>query len=222
MINVKDLLDQKIKEEQETRKDRVSSGKWKPSSFGKCFRQQYWIRAKEPESNPIDDRVKRVLRAGQLFHDFVQGLLTDYESEVLIETDDVKGYADIVIADEVIDIKSQHSGAFWHFQNDSKYPITVRKRNDFLQASWYAIQLGKKFVRLVYISKDDLCIAEFVVSMNEIWRQQVDNELKALRYFWDKKELPPAQPRAYMNNKGVSQDCKYCRFKDKCKEKEAK
>ena len=93
-------------------KDHISSHKWKPSKFGYCFRNQYWSRKGEVESNPSDSRQIRVMFSGQLFHNFVQGLLGDVEIEVKIECEDVKGFTDIVRGNEVVDIKSQHSKSF--------------------------------------------------------------------------------------------------------------
>ena len=198
--------------------DRVRSGKWNPSSFGMCFRQQYWNRKDETPSNPPDAQQIRVFAAGQLFHDFVQNLICPTLNdgrEVLIESDDVKGFADIVMDNEVIDIKSQHSKSFW-YMNKKGGDIKKEKYANWLQVLYYARELGKKFGRLVFVSKDDLCIQEYVQPLDDYWLKQIDAELTALRYLWKKDELPPALPRCEPNAKGEYWQCEYCKFKDRC------
>jgi hypothetical protein len=207
--------------------DRIRSGKFNPSSFGMCFRQQFWNRKDETPSNPPDAQQIRVFAAGQLFHDFVQGaVLSLYDihridaqfvlKEVLVESDDVKGFADIVMDNEVIDIKSQHSKSFW-YMNKKGGDIKKEKYANWLQVLYYARELGKRFGRLVFVSKDDLCIQEYVQPLDEYWLKQIDAELTALRYLWKKDELPPASPRCEPNKAGEYWQCEYCKFKDKCK-----
>ena len=194
------------------------SGKWSPSSFGRCYRQQYWNRKDALKSNPPDTRTYRVFKAGRLFHDFVQGLLDGVETEVKVECEDVLGYADIVRDNEVVDLKSQHSKSFWWMKKKNA-DIRKEKYGNWLQLMYYVRELNKTFGRLVFISKDDLCIMEYVECIND-WTDELDNELTALRYLWKKQELPPALPRCEPNAKGEYWECNYCDFKDKCKELE--
>ena len=194
----------------------ASTGKFSPSSFGMCYRAQIWNRMDVKKSNPPDARSLRVFKAGSLFHDFVQDLLPDIETyEVPVESNDVKGFADIVRENEVIDIKSQHSKAFW-WMVKKNCDIKKEKYNNWLQVLYYARELKKGFGRLVFISKDDLCIKEYVQPLDEHWLGQLDAELKALRYLWKKQEIPPAQPRCEPTAKGTYWHCDYCNWKDKC------
>ena len=101
-MNIQTLINNKLREANDKRADRIGSGKIKPSLMGSCLRRHYWAIKNEPESDPTDDRGLRVFEAGRLFHDFVQQFFPDSEKEVLIETEKVKGYADIVTADEEI------------------------------------------------------------------------------------------------------------------------
>jgi hypothetical protein len=214
MKSVQRLIDDAL-----VRPDRIRSGKWNPSSFGMCFRQQFWNRKNEIPSNPPDERAMRVFAAGQLFHDFVQGLIckdgSDIAKEVLVESDDVKGFADIVSNNEVVDIKSQNSQAFW-YMNKKNADIKKEKYANWLQVLYYARELKKNFGRLVFISKDDLCIKEYVQPLDDYWLKQIDAELAALRYLWKKDELPPALPRCEPNKAGEYWQCEYCKYKDKC------
>lgn len=211
---IQDLIDQAL-----IRPDRVGSGKWKPSSFGYCYRRQYWERKGEKVTNPPDKRTLRVFKAGSLFHDFVEGLLkekhADIQTEVLIETDDTKGYADIVNGDEVTDVKSIHSQGFTYLDKTSD--IKKEKYNNWLQLATYAVLLNKPRMRLVFVSKDDLRIQEYSLPVDEYWKCAVDTELLTLNKYWNFKELPPAQPRCFKQKDGTFKECeKYCPFYDKC------
>lgn len=193
---------------------RKRSGKFSPSSFGKCYRAQYWNRKDEPQTNPPDARTERVFKAGNLFHDFVQGVILskfpEIKKEVLIDVDpDIVGYADLVNEVEVSDIKSQNSKSF-DYMNNCKDIREDRKPN-WLQVMYYAISLGKQGARLVFVEKDTLRILEFHQPVDEYWKKEVSNELKTLREYWEKDELPPPKPRAYGGKEG-----KYCGWKDKC------
>ena len=205
-------IDDYLKERNDKRGERVSSGKFKPSLFGACLRRQYWAKNGEPVTDPEDERGLRVFYAGQLFHDFVQQFFSEAEKEVLCETDYSKGFADLVTEDEVIDLKSQHSMAFWHMAKSED--IYKDKFNNWLQVAFYATILGKKHCRLVFISKDDLCIQEYVMETEKI-RPDLDKEIISLTQLVD---VPPAQPRLYWKEKLKKfQECEWCGYKTKCK-----
>ncbi len=210
-MKIQEIVDAELLKEQQRRGERQRSGKWSPSSFGKCYRAQVWNRRNEPITNPPDSRSLRVFRAGRLFHDFVQGYIPNQEKEVICAKDDIFGYADIVTQDSVIDLKSQHSRAFWYMKKET-YNIAEEKKTNWLQVACYAWILGKKYCKLVFISKDDLCIEEYAMP-TEKWLKPLEEELTKLRVYWGDKELPKAEPRAY-NGK----ECQYCGWRDKCKE----
>lgn len=213
---IQNLIDDKLAKKQQERATRERSGKFSPSSFGKCFRAQYWNRKNEPQTDLPDARTLRVFKAGELFHDFVQGLLPKHKCEVKVETEDICGYADIVTEEAVYDIKSQHSGAFWYMKKDG-YDINKQKYPNILQVCCYAALLDKSEGRLVFISKDDLCIAEYTFPLYK-WVDAVELEISNLKKFWE-KGVPPPEPRAYFNQKsGVYKECQYCSWRTKCKE----
>jgi hypothetical protein len=224
---------QQLIDESLIRPERERSGKWSPSSFGYCYRNQYWNRKNEPQSNPPDERNLRVFAVGQLFHDFVQNIicpkhlvLPDFGDkkgrEVLIESDDVKGFADIVTPNEVIEIKSQHSKSFWYMAKYKGDDIKKEKYSNWLQVGYYARELEKQFMRLVFVSKDDLCIQEYVQPLDDYWLNEIYEELQTLRYLWEQEELPLAEPRCEPNKNGEFWQCTYCAWQNKCKEIEAK
>ena len=216
---IQKLIDEALSKKQEERKNRKRSGKYSPSSFGKCYRSQYWNRKNEPQTNPPDSRTLRVFNCGTLFHDFVQGFLPKHDCEVEVKTEYALGFADIVTKDSVIDIKSVHSQAFWYMEKGD-YDVNTQKLPNILQVGWYAMQLGKPKFELMFVSKDDLCIAEYSF-ITEKWKENIVREITALSNFWVKDELPKAEPRCYINKKtGKSKECGYCGWKDKCKETE--
>jgi hypothetical protein len=224
-MNVQEMIDNEllVKDEERAR-TRKPSGKFKPSLFGRCYRAQIWERLGGIEKDPIDNRTRRVFKAGQLFHDFVQGLFSG-EKEVFMATDDVVGYADLVTENSVIDIKSQHSQAF-HYMRKEGEDICRKKYHNWLQVMWYALQLKKEYGKLVFLSKDDLCVMEFE-DKAENWRQEVEFELNALQYFWDEKIIPPAEPRAYekvdkKTGKVSYEECSWCDYKTSCNKMEGK
>jgi hypothetical protein len=213
-MTIAQMIDQKLLEEQELHSKRERSGKFNPSSFGRCYRAQILNRANFPKSNPSTIRSLRIFKVGNLFHDFVQALLPEHRTEVLVETEDIYGYADIVVDAEktVWDVKSQHSNAFWYMQNSTD--ITKDKETNILQVMAYVYLLNYDLGKLCFISKDDLCIAEYGFPIAQ-WKQRIETELTNLRAFWtlytEAKELPPALPRAYNGNEG-----KYCDWQEWC------
>jgi hypothetical protein len=203
----------------ERKGERIRSHKFSPSSLGRCYRAQIFNRKDEPQSNPIDERTLRVFRAGNLFHEFVQDLIIanhpEAQKEVLIETPAFKGYADLVLSDEVIDIKSQHSKAFWYRKNLEWKDIEPKLLCNILQVCFYALNLGRNRARLVFISKDDLCIQEYPIEAKK-WQETLNQEIEVLNGIWAKQELPPAIPRAYPDKNGECAECGYCAWKDLC------
>ena len=214
-MSIQKLIDDNLQQIQDERKTRVRSGKISPSSLGGCFRKQiYNIRNVAP-SNPPDGRTLRVFKAGQLFHDFVQSFLPKESTEVEVETDEIKGFADIVGRDTVYDIKSQHSRGFWYMQKKG-YDVKKEKANNWLQLACYGKLLKKPKLCLMMVSKDDLCINEYTEYTRD-WEVALDNELKMLGAFIKSDDLPPKEPRLF-NGK----ECSYCNWKTLCKGKDGK
>lgn len=216
---IQKLIDEYIAERREKRKKDA----WSPSSFGQCFRKQYWQREGKEHSNPIDARTLRVFKCGDLFHEFVQNIIKEKypeaQIEVPVEGHNVKGRADIVLDDEVDDLKSINSRAFWYMDKEG-YDVKKEKRPNWLQVACYAVLLGKPKISLCFISKDDLCIRQYTDETKN-WEIEVYSEIRILNYYWERKELPPPKGRTYGIDKktGKSNECsKYCEFRTYCKE----
>jgi len=211
------LIDDYLLKQQEERSKKERSGMWSPSSFGRCYRYQFWNRKNEPQTNPPDIRSLRIFSCGHLFHDFVQGFLPEKQTEVEVNYEDIHGFADVVTADCVYDIKSIHSKGFFYLEKED---IKVGKRNNWLQVATYAIALNKPKICLCFVSKDDLLINEYV-DHTEKWIEEVKKELLPLREAWQGNSLPPALPRSYGSKKFGDRECdKYCAYKNKCYEME--
>ncbi len=203
-------IDDFLLNKQAERATRERSGCFSPSLLGRCYRAQFWNRKNEPQTNPPDINALRRFYCGNLFHDFVQSMLPPHQNEVKVAVDpDILGFADIVGDNFVADLKSQHSRAFWYMLKP-EYNIEVEKLPNILQVVYYASRLGKPIAKIVWISKDDLCIEErdFVV---ETWLPKLEEELEVLRSFWALDVLPEPKPRAYGGKEG-----QYCGWCDKC------
>jgi hypothetical protein len=215
---IQEIVDEVLK-----RKEHIGSGLISPSGLGQCYRRQFWSRSNEAPSNPIDERTLRVFKCGNIFEEFVVKALLlrypDWKTQVEVNQDDIHGFADIVSPDEVMDVKSQHSRKFWHNTKEMKAGKDIKQMfyNNWLQVMIYALILGKPRARLVFVSKDDLCIQEYSIPVDDFWKKELDTELKAIRTTWEKKALPLAVPRLY-GGKETKKECEYCQFKNKCKE----
>lgn len=221
MISIQDMIDQELAKKEE----RIRSGKFSPSQLGRCYRAQIWNRKAEPISDPVDARTERVFKAGNIFHDFVQELVLkndpNAKKEVLVETNDFKGYADIVLKDEVIDIKTQHSRAFWYRNGLTWEQVEPQLYPNVLQVVFYALNLGVDRARLVFLSKDDLCIDEYPFEAKNAYKAKLDLEIDTLMSFWNKNVLPPATPRCYKDKDGKYRECGFCLWKTTCKKIES-
>jgi hypothetical protein len=219
---IQELIDSQLSKEQDARAGRVRSGLWSPSLLGRCYRAQYYNRFNAPASNPFDLTSLRKLKAGKLFHDFVQNIVVQadpsIQTEVLLTTDNAKGYADLVNGNEVIDLKSQHSRKFWHNQRQIKAGKKIEDMfyPNWMQVMFYAQVLGKEYARLVFISKDDLTIQEYKLPLDGYWKGELDMEFTKLEYYWKQRLIPPASPRCFKDESGKSKECDYCQWKDLC------
>jgi len=224
MIPIQQLIDNELSKERSTPRKR--SGKFSPSSFGRCIRAQIWNRADVQKTDEVEERMLRVFKVGNLFHEFIQKVIVNNDptikTEVKVEEEDVIGFADIVSAESVTDIKTVHSGAFHYMKED----ISESKKPNILQVMYYARMLNKDKATLCFVSKDDLCIKEVAFILNERWQKELDEELKTLRFWWDLYQKsapaiwPKAEPRAYCDKNGKSKECAFCSYKTLCKETE--
>lgn len=211
---IQELVNKALLEEQEKRKDRERSNKWNPSSFGRCLRLQYFNRKDEPQSNPPDLKGLMSMAQGTATHKLIQRYLPKELVEVKVEIEDVLGYLDFEEPNAVVEIKATET---WKFKKYHNIPTEFFIENNpqfFIQAGWYAKERKKEFIKIrcnVFGKLD-----EFVVHKQPLldWIPKIEEELKTLRGYWAKDELPPACPRAFGKN-----ECPYCSWQTHCKER---
>jgi len=221
MNNVQAQLDSKLIEKQKEKRKKVRSGLMNPSSFGQCFRRQYWNRLNVVETDPPDIHGLRIFEAGNWNHVGFQSLFSPTQCEVELTTDDVHGFADIVEDDGVTDLKTINSFQFTKFKKMTADQIEKEKPDYLLQIMTYADHFKKKYGRLVFINKETLETIEFVFETAK-WHDRVHAEIDQNRNYWIKQELPTASPRLYKQKDGTFKECQYCGFCSKCEIQEGK
>lgn len=206
------IIDKGLELEQYSRKDRIRSGRFSCSNFGRCYRMQFWDRKNEKQTNPPSTESLRRFKIGNLIHQYMQQFFPNGQKEVkmLIE-DDVIGFADIVLDNEVVDIKSCRTYEFKTFFKKD-YDIRIGKNTNCMQVCAYALFLGKPFARLIFIEKDALDSKEFILETKD-FKKDIEEELEILRGYWKNDKLPAPLPRAYGGKEG-----KYCSYQLKCLE----
>ena len=211
-MSIQELIDNALLKEEELKSARIRSGKFSPSSFGRCYRMQFWNRKNEPKSNPISVEVLRRFKVGNIIHSYAQSFFPQAQREVIVLSgDDLVGYADIVLENEVIDIKSCRSYEFKLFKKKG-FDVKEEKFQNCLQVCTYALFLNRLKAKLIFIEKDALDSMEFVLETKD-FKKNIEEELEMLRGYWKQDKLPPPLPRAYGGNEG-----KYCSFQLKCLE----
>jgi len=218
MIN--EALEQYLAKKQQERKNKTSSGKFKPSLFGYCFLRQYWERLREEPSNPPDMKTVKTFLLGDLIHEFLEGLFPASQRECEMVSEDEHGFADIVTDDAVWDIKSSSGSSFKYLKPrkdetraDHNERILKDKWHNVLQVTRYGVYFKKPYCGLCFVNKENFEIEEAIWETKE-FEGWVDAELAQLRACWNEQEPPPPQPRLF-NGK----ECSYCAYENKCKGK---
>ena len=180
-----------------------------------------------PPTNGVSDEVSEMAEMGNLC-EFIYSLTCQgFETQVLIADGHFKGYADFEFEDVIEEAKSVTGGAFGKIKKDD-FDLVANKLSNGLQVSFYSRMKGKPGV-LVYISRDSLKIEECYIKDDELcfkfdkdklkvckkelgveWEELLDVEIRTLVGFWEKGELPPAEPRS-------DRECmNLCCYRDKC------
>ena len=206
---------------------RISSGKFNVSDAGKCRLMRYWKRQGKTIVEP-DERAFRVFEVGHIIEKWVISMLNTktapitFQEQVLVEDEHRKGFADLIFYTPdsqtiLYDIKTVHSRKFWRNEKegwdkaDLHYKCQVLTYNSMLPKPCNSL-------RLLYVSKDDLCMAEVGVTGNESAPEGDTTALNIKEYCdydwlylinrWKAKIEPIANPMAW--------ECEYCGYKDTC------
>lgn len=211
-MNIEKIINDKLLSDEEGKPKRERSGKYSPSYFGRCLRLQYWNRKDEPITNPPDLKGLKAMKQGVELHKFAQSHFPKEVCEITIETEHVKGRADLVYPDIVYDIKGCQEWQYKRYWNIPTPKLVEAKLNNWLQVGWYGLELGKTYVSLIPWVYGTYVRFEHVIFTKQI-EDKVKEEVKTLVDIWDRQWLPLPKPRAFGGH-----ECNYCSWKDKCEE----
>jgi CRISPR/Cas system-associated exonuclease Cas4 (RecB family) len=211
-IPLQNMLNDELRKGRENREQK----NWYASSLGSCLRGQYISRLNIIPKE-FDDRTLRVFKCGNIFEEFIINLLKG-RTDIQIETQtrlevpefDAVGKPDLIITyngeRKVYEIKSKHSAGF-------KY-IPQEQHRQQIWFYLYALKISEG--NLVYVSKDDLRIAECPIRFDDKeLSDSVIKEFNVLNEAWSAKDielLPLPEKNAWQS--------KYCQFHDYCVEPE--
>lgn len=212
VIPLQEILNEKLRDDREEREQK----NWYASSLGSCLRGQYISRLNLIKKE-FTDRELRVFKCGNIFEKFVIDLLAGRE-DLKLETQtrlevkefDAVGRPDLIIeyqgGKKVYELKSKHSAGFNYL------PQAQHK----MQLWFYLYALNLPEGNLVYVSKDDLRIAEYPVRLDDLkLANDVKNEFLALNKAWDMKDitlLPLLEKKDWR--------AKYCAYHEYCENPE--
>lgn len=209
---LQDLINQEVR-----KREPKEQRHWYISRLGSCLSGQYYERLGIPPDMPFDDRTMRVFSVGNVFEDWIVKLIQGSHSQEIQRVDtqiaveseelDISGYVDLEVNGIPYELKTVHSGAFWHMvdgykmvrnEQGKKERVWVEGNGAYphheIQLWTYLLLLNRSVGKLVYISKDDLTIQEYEVKLNnELLRNQVIGKggiLDQLNEAWRTKTPP--------------------------------
>ncbi len=213
------LLDHYLEENNEERENKGFNA----SDMGGCFLKRYWKREGKKFDAP-NARKLRVFEVGHIVHKFLQDVaktgknIKVLECETELELDGFMfGHPDLLIEHNgkliLYDIKTVHSRKF-HYSVNPRNGNAKDDLNYIAQLHTYALMLEKKYPRLtdcriLYVSKDDLSMAEKSYPFTEAARTRVKSEIDQIKMMWDKKEEPKPIPQE-------DWECGYCVYQAQC------
>jgi len=209
---IRELINNSLLKEQERSNQRIRSGRWNPSSFGRCYRYQFWNRKDEPVSNALDADTLRKFAIGKMIHSWVQEIVCRSTLAIIesgIDTADCSAFVDIELQDSIVEIKSVRSFAFKLMKKEG-YDVTEDKLPNILQLMYYVVEKGKSTGILYFIDKDSMEDREFEFKVED-WKDTVQEELEILNGYWKQDKLPPALARCFHGK-----ECGYCGFHNHC------
>lgn len=227
-MNVETIVDDYIRKKKldDDASHKKVTGLINASMLGQCRRRQFYAIKKIEQTNPPDARMFRVFCCGDIFHTFIQNILVKSTTglpEMSFKDDTVSCRVDFVDDDSVYEFKSMHSRAFWYMQGEIEAGKTIfeMKPDHCLQVCLGARCFNKKIAHLVYISKDDLCIKQFTLNVEEIGKE-LDKELADIQAMLYASNLPSPEPKLYGVDKktGKPKECTLCCWYTRCKTEE--
>ena len=215
MINFEGLINSAVKKERE-HKEQTS---WYISQLGTCMRGQYLQRIGKKPDSELDARTLRVFDMGNKIEDWVVELVRQneeykMETQVHVVSEDlgISGYIDLVLEKDgekvVYEIKSKQSRAFWYMDKEGK-----ANHHHEIQLFCYLYLTGIPEGGIIYVSKDDMTIREYVVSLrSEELRSEMMKIIETLNKAWKTKN-----PKLLPLPDDKDWTAKYCSFHSQCK-----
>jgi len=215
------LLDDDLIKSREEEDSKVPSKFWKASELGLCMRKAIFRRL-GVKGAPLTARELKTMKAGELFHKFMQELTKktgiSVEQEMFLEDEELeyRGKIDDIVklgnTLYVFEYKSEHSKSFdWRKKSEEKI-----SKHHIIQGMSYLHFLIKKYkgktnygdikkVRWIYISKDDMRMDELEIEYTKEWGEFIENILKSLSDSLKKKKLP--KPIDFIRDKEFGWQC---------------
>ena len=198
--------------------------RYKPSSFGQCFRRQWYKKNRFEPTNPPDDFIKEIFLQGNICEDLYVKQHPGAELQYKVEIPGFLGYADLKFEDRIEEVKSV-SGAVFRDISNPRYNVWKEKLHNVLQLGYYMVKSNLRG-NLVFINRDSLCISGFSVEGSRIvldisgkikeysisipldakLTKAVNEEMGILSVL---KECPRAEPR-------MKNECGMCDYRGMC------
>lgn len=224
-FSITGLINQDLRETERQSRAEESNDSFRASGMGSCKLKRYWKRSGK-QGEPIDDRGLRVFAAGHVFHEWIQNKTKKYGKSIMSEIDMeyknpntgkvlATGHLDDLIDHNghyiLYDYKSMHSQGFHYLKGGAK---PQHRRQIVTYMLMVQQMFPEKFseltdLRVLYISKDDLCTLELSVRPTSELVNSVLNELYEINDSFEKQIEPIAEPEEEW-------ECKYCAYKLVC------
>lgn len=214
---IAEFIDRYVQEKLE--KEERDNSKFRVSDAGRCRYMRFLKRLGVEFSDKYENRVLRVFEVGHVFHRWLQDALEEkgllFAKEYEVQDKHRLGHIDAIVKTEeglvLYDFKTVHSKKFNYLDK-----VGVDEHYSMQAVSYYLLlpeEIRKEIVdvRIAYISKDDLRIAEFSVLSPEVI-EKTEEDWEVLITAWEKGKEPEKNPKEW--------ECGYCPYKTLCLNKE--
>lgn len=195
-------------------KEKKEFDSWRASQIGRCPRSHFYKRLGIESVKEQTDRLGRVFSVGDIFHEWIQDLVTAddqpegisgphgtiyrplVEHEMFDKELDLGGRCDIILRDDntgktiLFDIKTVHSNKFTHIADEESpdwhYQMQLAAYMTLMKRAGTPVDEG----RILYVSKDDLRTLELTYHLTPEKEKAVLDEVGLLNKHWKDKTLP--------------------------------
>ena len=200
--------------EKERRKDKPLA--WYPSQLGSCVRRTV-LEHSGVEGLPYDDRTLRLFWLGSAIHEALQGKfpfeVIGHEVEINATDPAVRGRIDTVARigpyTEAVEFKSVNSKKFGYPLPDPTHLLQIGCYLIFPAFASDGQRIKIDRARLVYWSKDDARIEEYIVERTPELEQRVREHILQLEESYQRYGLSGELPQALPRSDWRTRYCKY-------------